>query len=739
MNWRYLLPVYLICFFTTSIVFCQTDEPRREINIKATTEKIVLDGILQEDVWQKAQKADDFWQYFPFDTSRSICQSEVMLTYDEENIYAAIIVYDSLPGDYIAPSLRRDYRGGNIDGFSIVFDPFLDQTNGFFFGITPFGVRREGLISNGGNEGSDLSLSWDNIWYGESKIYEGYWIAEVAIPFNTLRFKEGTTTWGVNFYRIDTKYNERAIWSRVPRPLHLSNLAYTGRLKWDKPVNKPGSNMSVIPYSAGGLSRNYLDGTDWEGRLDAGGDAKIAITPSLNLDLTVNPDFSQVEVDAQQTNLDRFEIFFPERRQFFLENADLFAGFGFENARPFFSRRIGVAIDSATGQNVQNRILLGARLSGRLDKNWRLGIMNMQTARDERINQPSYNYSVVAVQRQVFARSNVSAIFVNKANFDEQPVDVTSPQDGSSNKLFGLDYNLASADGKWSGKLYYHQTFDDDNGQSPFSHGAAIQYNSLRFQAGWMHQIVGRDFDAKVGFVPRSDFRRISPQIAFRVYPNSQWINRHELSLSNDLLWNSTWGTTDHDLELRYGINFQNTARFNFSLTNNYVKLFSPFNPIRSSELDFQTGEDFSQTGLSASFQSDERKVLNYRLQLTSREFFNGRLLRLSGRLNYRYRQYATLALNFNINQVRLTEGYGEATIYLIGPRFDITFSRTIFFTTFIQYNSQFDNININSRLQWRFRPVSDIFLVYTDNYFPEGLVPKNRALVFKATYWLNL
>ncbi len=739
MNCRYLLILLLINCCTIPHIFSQSEASRREIHIQSIDEPIVLDGMLNEAVWKNAEKADDFWQYFPFDTSKSVSHSEVMMAYDEENIYAAIVVYDSLPGEYISPSLRRDYRGGNIDGFSIVFDPFLDQTNGFFFGITPFGVRREGLISNGGTEGSDLDLSWDNIWQGESKIYEHYWIAEVAIPFNTLRFKEGTTTWGINFYRIDTKYNERAIWSRVPRPLHLSNLAYTGRLKWDKPVDKPGSNMSVIPYTAGGTSRNYLEETDWEGRLDFGGDAKIAVTPSLNLDLTVNPDFSQVEVDEQQTNLDRFEIFFPERRQFFLENADLFAGFGFDNARPFFSRRIGVAIDSATGQNVQNKILLGARLSGRLDENWRLGVMNMQTARDEEISQPSYNYTVVAVQRQIFARSNISAIFVNKANFDEQPVDVTSPQDGSSNKLFGLDYNLASADGKWSGKLYYHQTFDDDNGSAPFSHGANLQYNSLRFRASWTHQIVGSDFDAKVGFVPRTDFRRINPELSLRIYPNSKRINRHELTLGTDLLWNSTWGTTDNDLNLEYGINFLNTARFNVTLANSYVKLFSPFNPIRDADIDFQTGEDFSQSGIEISYQSDERKILYYSLEVTNREFFNGHLLRFSGELNFRYRQYATMALNFNINRVKLEEGYGEATIYLIGPRIDLTFSRTLFFTTFLQYNSQFDNINVNSRLQWRFRPVSDIFLVYTDNYFPEGLVPKNRALVFKATYWLNI
>ncbi len=311
--------------------------------------------------------------------------------------------------------------------------------------------------------------------------------------------------------------------------------------------------------------------------------------------------------------------------------------------------------------------------------------------------------------------------------------------DGSANQLFGLDYNLASADGFWNGKFFYHQTFDDNNGRSPFSHGANINYNRLRFFASWAHQIVGRDFDAKVGFVPRTDFQRINPEIGFNIYPDSKWINQHQFSMSNEWTWNDTWGLTDYDFSLQYEINFLNTARFSFSLLNTYIKLFAPFNPNRDGDRLFQPGEDFWQQGLRASFQSDQRNIFNYRIQLADREFFNGHLRQLSGELNFRYRQYATLAVNFNINQLDLNEGFQDATIYLIGPRVDITFSRTIFFTTFIQYNSQFDNININSRFQWRFRPVSDIFLVYTDNYFPENLTPKNRALVFKATYWLNI
>jgi hypothetical protein len=723
----------------SSACFGQADPRERVLTIGETSETIVLDGQLTETVWEDADRATEFWQYFPFDSSLAVSRTEVRMVYDEDQLYIAAIVYDDLPGEYVTQSLRRDYRGPASDGFSIVIDPFLDRTNGFFFGINPFGVRREGLIANGGEQGSDLDLSWDNIWQGEVTQYEDRWVAEMAIPFNTLRFKEGVDQWGINFYRIDTKYNERAIWSRMPRQLNLFNLAFTGTLQWDKPLLKPSSTVSLIPYAAGGASRDYVADTDWNGRLDAGGDVKIAITPSLNLDLTINPDFSQVEVDVQQTNIDRFEIFFPERRQFFLENADLFASFGFQNARPFFSRRIGVAIDSTTGQNVQNRILLGARLSGKVNKNWRIGVLNMQTARDLDIGQPSYNYTVAAVQRQVFGRSNISGIFVNKTNFDDQPVDLQNPADGSSNQLIGLDYNLASADGRWTGKAYYHQTFDSDNGEDPFSHGASLNYNTLRFFAGWEHQIVGRGFDAEVGFVPRQDFQRANPTIGFNIFPDSDWINRHQFSLSNNWIWNDQWGITDYNFALNYSLDFQSSAGFSAGLLSNYVKLFAPFNPTGNPEQLFQPGDDFVQTGFLLAYNTDLRKAFFGRIQLISGGFFNGNLRQLSGEINYRYRQYATVAINYTINRIDLAEGFDDATLYLVGPRVDLTLTRNLFFTTFVQYNSQFDNININSRLQWRFRPVSDLFIVYTDNYFPESLQPKNRALVFKATYWLNL
>lgn len=715
-----------------------SQESERSLRISKKDAAIQLDGLLDEEVWKNLESADHFHQYFPFDTSQAVGQTLVKMWFDDTNIYLGAILTDTLEGDYVSESLRRDFRG-LVDGFTFVMDPFQDGQNGVFFGLNPYNVQREGLIFNGGVVLEDFDRSWDNIWYSATHRGEDFWSLEMVIPFKSLRFAGEARTWGVNFYRIDSKYNERSSWTRIPRQFQLYSLAYTSNLIWEESPGSPGSNITVIPFLAGGQSKNHLEGTDEEGFLSAGGDVKIAVTPSLNLDLTFNPDFSQVEVDVQQTNIDRFELFFPERRQFFLENADLFANFGFDNSRPFFSRRIGVAIDSATGQNVENRITAGARLSGKVDENWRVGAMHMQTETNEQLNINGSFFTVGAVQRKVGARSNIAAMFVEQQAKGGAPVNAFRPQDGSYNRMLALEYNLASFDGKWQGKSFYHHTFDQGERGNNFAHGTTISYNTLRFFASWTHQMVGDGFRANVGFVPRTDFNRVNPVLGVFIYPNSKLINRHQINLSNNWLWNDTWGITDYNFALNYTADLQNTGQFNFSILSNYVKLFAPFNPTGNPDQLFMPGDDFVQTGFLASFQTDRRKALSARTQIISGGFFNGNLRQLGGSIDYRYQQYATVALSYQINRIQLTEGFDGRTFFLIGPRFDITFNDKLFWTTFIQYNNQFDNLNINSRVQWRFRPVSDFFLVYTDNYFPDSFRVKNRALIAKFTYWLNL
>lgn len=719
----------------------------RQLQVQFTSTPPKIDGELNEALWQEAEHmATDFWQYFPFDTARATTRTEVLMFFDDKNVYLGFRCYDPEPGGFVTNSLRRDFRGTHNDAITVVFDPFSDQTNGMFFGINPFGVQREGLISgvSGGRAGSSgFDLSWDNRWFGEASIKDDYWTAEMAIPLKTLRYEKGSETWMANFYRLDSKTAERSTWGNIPRNQSIVSLAFSGNLQFEKPLPKTGANVVLIPYVTGGVSKDHLAGTGQSSTGNIGGDAKIAVTPSLNLDLTFNPDFSQVEVDVQQTNITRFELFFPERRQFFLENADLFSSFGMTGVRPFFSRRIGLALDESTGLNVPTQINYGARLSGRIDENWRIGAMNMQTAKDGSINLPGYNYSVMALQRQVFARSNISAIFINKQATNRLNGDstlVSGIDGGNYHRLVGLDYNLASDDNRWSGKFFYHQAFDPDKENSEnFSHGVQLVYDVPAWRIQWEHQLVGEEFEPDVGFTPRQNFFSINPSVQYRMYPNGKIAN-HGPGVSMSYIWNQQDGKTDQLARVFYEANFSNNAELVASIDHEYTYLFSEFDPTRTGEGEaLPQGSDYNYTTLNAGYQSDQRRFCFYNLEFQGGQFFNGNLYRLAGDVNFRFQPYVLATLNFAYNRINLPEPFSSGDIVLFGPRFDITFTRKIFLTTFLQYNNQIDNINLNARLQYRFKPVSDFFLVYTDNYFPENLRVKNRAVVAKLTYWLNL
>ena len=725
-----------ICTLISIFLWGQTSP---SIYISRTQLPVQIDGSLDDEAWKMAEVAGNFMQYFPFDTSLAESQTEVRLAYDDQFLYLGAKMYnkDKQRKTYVTPSLRRDYRGEANDGITLILDPFQDNTNAFQFGVNPFGVQREGLIANGGSNSGDLSLSWDNKWYAEAKQYGDYWVAEMAIPFKTLRFKEGSDRWNINFYRIDSEDGERSTWTPIPRNYRIISLAYIGELVWDKPLQKPGANLAVIPYALTRTSRNFQEGSEAsDSGFDFGGDA---VGPALNLDLTVNPDFSQVEVDQQVTNLDRFEIFFPERRQFFLENADLFSDFGDRRLRPFFSRRIGVARDESTGQNVQNAIYGGARLSGKLNDDWRVGLLSMQSARDISINKPTTNYTVAAVQRKVFSRSNVGMIFVNRQSFEDEMITDTTGNLFDHNRVVGLDYNLASADDKWTGKVFFHQSLEPDQSEDAYAASARINYNTLRWQGRITAQSIGENYNPETGFARRIGYQRIASTIEHRWYPKKGIINSHGPGFDFDVLGNERYGTTDWDVNLLYAINFRNTSRLSVRLRREYVFLFNSFDPTRTGGVELGEGTDYAYNLIIARYNSDRRKLFSYELSTRSGGYFNGTRLNLEGSLNYRWQPYGSISLDFSFNSIRLPEPYNNADLVLVGPRFDFTFTRSLFWTTFIQYNNQIENININSRLQWRFRPVSDLFIVYTDNYFPETFVSKSRALVLKCTYWLNL
>ncbi len=702
-------------------------------------EPITLDGILDEAIWKDAEGWNgNFMQYFPSDTSLSKVPTRVKIAFDDNNLYLAAIMENTGPRKYVSTSLRRDYRGEQNDGISFVFDTFNDGTNAFQFGVNPYGVQREALLANGGSRAEDLNLAWDNKWYAEAKMMENHWQVEVIIPLSTLRFKEGAQNWNVNFYRVDSHTGERSTWAPIPRNIPIITTAFLRKMIFEEPLQKKGANVSLIPYVAGRTSRNFLENSSEPLRPAIGGDAKIGIGPAMNLDLTFNPDFSQVEVDQQVTNLDRFEIFFPERRQFFLENGDLFDSFGQPRSRPFFSRRIGVDIDSATGQNVQSKIIYGARLSGKLNENWRVGAMNMQTATDEDAGIVGKNFTVLALQRKVFERSNIGLIYVNKESLalDEyqQLFDPTA-----YNRLLGVDYNLNSANGKWTGKVFYHRTFESVKVDKPYSFNAYLLYNDLHWNWTFSVQDVGKSYNPEVGFVPRSDFKRINPDLTYLFYPKSKFINRHGPKIEFEGLWNETLGTTDRDINLGYIVRFNSLAELEVTQRNRYVYLFSNFDPTRSGGAPLAAGTDYSYQNVLVEFRSNPRKKLNVGVVGEFGEYFTGSIQRITSQTGLRLGYLANISMNFNYARIRLPQPQRDADLILVGPRIDLTLTKELFWTTFVQYNSQIDNLNINTRIQWRYAPVSDFFLVYTDNYFPGDFLPKQRSLVFKLNYWLNL
>jgi len=714
-------------------------EERTAMVVALTTERPVIDGKPNESFWKKGQGADNFWQLFPTDSIRNPIQTEVYMAYDQNNLYIAAICHTN-GSKFIIPSLKRDFRANGNDNITFVFDSYNDRTNAFVFGINPLGVMREAVIANGGRERSDFNENWDNKWFGEAYIGKNYWSCELSIPFAALRFKDNSQSWNFNAYRFDTQTNTQSTWNRIPQNQLPMSLAFMSRMTFEKPLEKTGSALTIIPFVTGGISKNFVSASPASRTFALGGDAKVAVSPSLNLDLTVNPDFSQVEVDRQVLNLDRFEIFFPERRQFFLENADLFSGFGDNRINPFFSRRIGIGRDP-DGNVFQVPILYGARLSGKLDNNWRVGLLNMHAMADPERKLASSNYTVGAFQRKVFSRSNIGFIFVDKENFTSGLAFEPSDKE-RFNRVIGFDYNLASSDNRWNGRTFYHQMFNSDkNGRlsDRFAHGNTLVYQDRDWNFSYEHQWVRGDYAPAVGFVPRNNFFALSGEARRFFYPGKGPINRYSLGLEGSQTWQPEDGRTDQEFSLSIDGQLRNSGFVNFSLNNNYIYLFNAFDPSRTGSKPLPQGSSYRNTFLSGFLWSDQRKAINCRLEPFIGQYFNGHITGIGGSITWRYQPYGSLEMSFNYSDIRLPEPYSSARLLLVGPRIDFTFTRSLFLTTFIQYNNQVDNLNINARLQWRFAPVSDFFLVYTDNYNTLSGVAKNRALVAKLTYWLNL
>lgn len=707
---------------------------QQSVTAKYMDQVIILDGALDETVWETAEEANDFWQYFPADSIKANYATSLKIIYGKETLYIGIRA--EAPGNnYVVSSLRRDFGGTTNDNVSLLFDTFKDGTTAFFFGVTPYGVQREGLVSEGGTNFND---NWDIKWKAETQRFEDHYTIEIAIPFSSFKFPEGTDSWRFRAYRWDLQSSEQSSWIRLPQNQPLSSLAYMGELNFEKPLGKSKRLIALIPYVNAITGKDYIfDATETD--LKVGGDAKLAIGTGMNLDITLNPDFSNVEVDDIFTNLTRFELFLPEKRQFFIDNSDLFANYGStRDALPFFSRRIGLARDTL-GNLIENRIIGGVRLSGKLNPEWRMGFLNIQTAADPVNEIPSNNNMMLSFQKKVFSRSNLGFFWVNRQTLDDYEF-----QDPNNryNRVIGIDYDLASPDNVWRGNFFVHKSFQPDDSKGNLSAQAMLFYDdrNWRFVSDFVY--VDEDYKADLGFVPRKDVFKTGHAATRRFYPKSGSISNHSLTFLLVNFWrpNLDFQYADRFLRAGWDVAFKDQSSLSVNGDNNYIFLTNPFDPARrrgATPLPGNLGYTFNR--VTAEYQSNPTNLFTYRGNASAGEFFNGESYSVGAIVGLRFQPWANISLAVNYDGIRLPEPYANADIWLLTPRAEITFSKSLFWSTLIQYSNQRDNLGINTRLQWRFAPLSDLFLVYNDNYFVNQFSPSFRSINLKVTYWLNL
>ncbi|NND31195.1 MAG: carbohydrate binding family 9 domain-containing protein, partial [Saprospiraceae bacterium] len=625
--------------------------------IKKFPGEIVLDGVLDEAGWKEADVADNWYQNFPVDSLPSPFQTEARMTYNDEFLYVSFVCFDDETPD-VVNSLRRDFTYALNDNASFIFGPYNDRLNGYFFNVTAIGAQRDGTVSSGGNGENAFNIYWDNKWYSKVVRYKDKWVAELAIPFKSFKYKTDVKEWNVTFDRLDKKRNIKSAWVRTPRQFYTGTFAYAGQLVWEDPIPVSKTNIAVIPYISGGkFEDREIDPVESTAELQTGFDAKIGITPSMNLDLTVNPDFSQIEVDQQVLNLSRFEFQFPERRQFFLENSDLFASAGFESARPFFSRRIGIVQDTA-GVVQKVPIAYGARLSGTINEKWRLGIMNMQTKEKLDLGLPAQNYTVATLQRMLFEQSSFSMTFVNKESLGVLEADslkyfhpgIFRRSDlknqlmrNTYNRVLDADLVLRSKDNRWYHNSFLAQSFSAENQPKRLAGSALFRYSDRSFLASLGLFFVNENFNPEVGFVPGQGIypgqMGYYSQLAYKIYPKSNVLLYSGPTFEiNDIYLPGSGTLADREYTIGYTFNYKNSAEFSIEYRHVFQRLTVDFNPIiKSGYRKFLQGDKYNWNTISATYQSDSRRRLNFLFNSTYGGFYNGTNLNFGGELNVRF------------------------------------------------------------------------------------------------------
>jgi len=684
-----------------------------------------IDGRLDDAVWREAPVLRDFVQYEPVDGAPPTERTEVRILFTAEALYVGAWLYDREPNRIISGERRRDASLTDADAFLFVVDTYRDRQNGFFFGTNPGGIEHDGQVR--GSAGSNTS--WDGSWtVATSQDAEG-WYAEMRIPFSTLRYGPADVqSWGLNMMRYVGRKNEQVVWAPVARQFGFFRLTEAGELNDLRPP--PRRIATVTPYALGAARRIPRVDSLVTYPFEVGVDAKLGITRSLALDLTVNTDFAQVEVDDQQVDLTRFSLFFPEKRPFFLENGGLFSvgvdvypGRTAARALAFHSRRIGVA----SGQPVP--IEWGSRVSGRVEGT-DVGFLHMRTDGLTGVQNPA-GWTVARIARELPSRSQIGGIFTSR---------VSSDVPGDYSRTYAMDGRLGIGDiWTFTGVAGMTDTPGVNDSQELVS--AVGEFLTRNWYVRAYYDQIGRNFNPQVGFTPYTGFREHSWRIERIIRPEADWMREIRSHVRR---------TMTHDLSGFKELDFRHWhSNFNFedgsilSPAINWVLegLDQPF-PIRGTDIVVPAGTYTGWTSY-ATFRTNPSAPISLNGRYDIGNFFSGD--RLGGTAGVSFRRGATITGGVSITHNRLSFPQGDYNTTLSSVRMQYSFSPGVFVQSLLQYNDQTGIWSGNARFGWLDTAGTGLFLVYNERQTMDitgisGLYPRHalelpeRSLTLKFT-----
>lgn len=683
----------------------------------------LIDGeVLGEDYWQAVPAVTELWQIQPNSGQAASEKTEVYIAYTNTTFYIAVVCHDAQPDKLVVSDARRDASLDNTDSFIFLVDTYHDGQNGFIFGTNSQGVEYDAQVNNEGQGNFNVNrqqggiiggfnINWDASWEVKAKVGTFGWSAEFAIPLRTLRFKSGENqSWGFNFRRNIRKSNEIAYWAPMPIQFDLNRVSMAGELT-DLNLKNPG-NLKVIPYVLGQVARDYEDpDSKTDVQPEVGVDVKYSVTPSLTLDLTYNTDFAQVEVDDQQVNLDRFNLFFPEKRPFFLENAGQFSVGSPGEVDLFFSRRIGIG---ANGQQVP--IIGGARLSGKVNKT-NIGFLSMFTEGVEEEAIDPNNFTVARVNHEFAKRSAIGAAFINREGMGDVEDDF--------NRTFAFDGRLGiGKKAQLSGFYARTVTPGINDGAQSFQFKSNYLWNGLDLSAAYTE--VGEGFNPEVGFLLRNAFRKpelrilkqirpknfmgileLRPHISYRSYWDfNNFLVTSFLHVDNHWEWKN-------GIELHTGINFTLEGVVeDFEISNEVIV---PAGSYRHHEAQFV-------------FFTNPSKMFSINIRSITGGFFGGKRYANSGTLAIRLGDKFNSEWSLIHNDIQLP--YGDFTTDIFRARLSYSFTPLIFVQSLFQYNSVSGIWSSNARFGWLQQANTGLFLVYNETT-ADGLI-RNRSFTVK-------